>query len=637
MYCYKCMKETEDGVFCPSCGSKLSVETAPHHITPGALLNGKYQIGSFIGEGGFGITYIGRDVNLDIRIAIKEYYPCGFVSRDNSRSNQVTVSAPRNADFFESGKKRFLQEARSLAKFSEEPGIVKVRDYFEENDTAYIVMEYLEGETLSKRVQREGRLEVAPFIQKMIPLMHSLRNFHQEGMIHRDISPDNIMFMKNGTLKLMDFGSARYFTNNELEMSVILKQGYSPEEQYRKKGNQGPWTDVYSLCATIYSCITGVIPENALDRCYNDTVQAPSQLGVQISPEYENAIMRGMAVLPANRFQSVEELLAAFGARVDADPGPGQQSGFDPYKTYPVDQGYSMRPQMGYGAVPPHSGPMTGGPMTGGPMTGGPMTGGSMPGNSMMGGSMTGSATGQKNPIALLSAVIGGGVLIAIIVCLLLVVPNLGDDSSEKEAVETQKVEKSAAVDTSVKDESDEEEEKEEKKDVDNAQDVEIEAVQMKPAEVKKLSNKYWKMTKDHLLKSKASSVIKQQEGVSNLPEYLFDGDIQTNWQEGTAGNGIGEYVSYEFKEVFTVNAMSFQLGNWKTKEYYYGNNRPKTLTIAMGEQSWTVTFPDEWVEFGLKFSSPVRTDNLKMTIDDVYKGSKWNDTVITDIGVWYE
>ncbi len=634
MYCYKCMNETEDGVFCAYCGNRLDAAAALHHLTPGTLLNGKYRIGDFIGEGGFGITYIGRDENLDIRIAIKEYYPCGFVSRDNNNSSKVTVSAQKNADFFENGKKRFLQEARSLAKFSEEPGIVKVRDYFEENDTAYIVMEYLEGETLSKRIGREGRLEAEPFLAKMLPLMHSLKNFHQAGMIHRDISPDNIMFMKNGTLKLMDFGSARYFTNNELEMSVILKDGYSPEEQYRKRGNQGPWTDVYSLCATIYSCITGVIPENALDRLHSDTVQMPSQLGAQISPESENALMRGMAVFPENRCQSVEELLAAFGAV--ADGGQSRQNAFDPYKTYLADEGYDTGPQMGYGGAPPQSaggpmaagpsmgGPMmgramTGGPMTGGPMAAGPTTGGSMTEAPVTGGAMTGPAPYQKKPIILLSALIGAGALIVLMVCLFLVLPNLG--GGEKEAEKTEAVKASGKK----------------KEDGQKADEEEIEAVQMKPAEVKKLSKKYWKVTKDHLLKSTASSVIKQQEGVNNLPEFLFDGDIQTNWQEGTAGTGVGEYVSYEFKEVFTVNAMTFQLGNWKTKEYYYGNNRPKTLTIAMGGQSWTVTFPDEWVEFGLKFSSPVRTDDLKMTIDEVYKGSDWNDTVITDIGVWYE
>lgn len=262
---------------------------------------------------------------------------------------------------------------------------------------------------------------------------------------------------------------------------------------------------------------------------------------------------------------------------------------------------------------------MTGDPMTGGPMAAGPTTGGSMTEAPVTGGAMTGPAPYQKKPIILLSALIGAGALIVLMVCLFLVLPNLG--GGEKEADKTEAVKASGKK----------------KEDGQKADEEEIEAVQMKPAEVKKLSKKYWKVTKDHLLKSTASSVIKQQEGVNNLPEFLFDGDIQTNWQEGTAGTGVGEYVSYEFKEVFTVNAMTFQLGNWKTKEYYYGNNRPKTLTIAMGGQSWTVTFPDEWVEFGLKFSSPVRTDDLKMTIDEVYKGSDWNDTVITDIGVWYE
>lgn len=604
MYCYECMNETDEGAFCVHCGSELSARSAPHHLTPGTLLNGKYLIGNFIGEGGFGITYIGRDVNLDIRIAIKEYYPCGFVSRNNSNSNGVQVTMPQNKDFFENGKKRFLQEARSLAKFSKEPGIVMVRDYFEENDTAYIVMEYLEGENLGKRIEREGRLESAALIERMVPLMHSLEKFHEAGMIHRDISPDNIMSMKNGTLKLMDFGSARYFTNNELEMSVILKPGYSPEEQHRKKGNQGPWTDVYSLCATIYSCITGVIPDNALDRLYNDSLQQPSQMGVAIPAEYENALMYGLAVRPENRCQSVRELIALFGAKTESEEqsfSQEQGSGMDPYKTYYADDGYGDNPGMDRGMGYPSPLPQP------------------------QSVSYSGSVRDSKRLIILLSAVISVCVVITIAVSLLLIVPNLREDKEDSK--KTEEPDKKA--------DSEKSKARDEQKKADS--DGEIEAVQMKPAEVKKLSKKYWKMGKDNLLKSTASSVIKQQEGVSNLPEYLFDGDIQTNWQEGSAGAGTGEYVSYEFKEIFKVNAMTFQLGNWKTEEYYYGNNRPKTLTLAMGDQSWTVTFPDEWVEFGLKFSSPVRTDNLTITIDDVYKGASWNDTVITDIGVWYE
>ncbi|MCI9546448.1 MAG: SH3 domain-containing protein [Lachnospiraceae bacterium] len=332
MYCDVCGKETKSTAFCPYCGKRLGAEGAAHHLKPGTVIGGKYRIEDFIGEGGFGITYIGRDTNLDMPVAIKEYYPCGFAGRDSSDSNSVRVTAADKESFFENGKKRFLQEARSLAKFSKEPGIVTVRDYFEENDTAYIAMEYLEGENLGKYAERNGGMDADELINRMIPLMRSLEKIHEAGVIHRDISPDNIMFQKNGTLKLMDFGSARYFTNNESEMSVILKQGFSPEEQYRKKGDQGPWTDVYSLCATIYSCVTGVIPESALDRLHNDALKPPSQMGVKISAMHENALMTGLAVLPENRCKSVAELMERFG--VDAVREDGKGKSVDPYKTY---------------------------------------------------------------------------------------------------------------------------------------------------------------------------------------------------------------------------------------------------------------------------------------------------------------
>ncbi len=313
MYCFTCMNEMKinRGEFCPHCGHPLKTQTASHHLAPGTILNAKYLIGNFIGEGGFGITYIGKDLNLDVRIAVKEYYPRGLVNRSSDHANTVSVSSsrPGGADFFKKGKWNFLQEARSIAKFPEVQGIVNVRDFFEENSTAYIVMEYLEGENLKKHIQKSGRMEPSECIRLMLPVMASLEKFHQAGMIHRDISPDNIMFMKNGTLKLMDFGSARYFTNQRKEMSIILKQGYSPEEQYRKNGVQGPWTDIYSLCATIYTCITGVKPENALDRLHQDALKRPSQLGVPIRPEQENVLMKGLAVSPEDRWKSVQQLM----------------------------------------------------------------------------------------------------------------------------------------------------------------------------------------------------------------------------------------------------------------------------------------------------------------------------------------
>lgn len=590
MYCYTCMNETDEGRFCRHCGNPIQTQTAVHHLAPGTLLNGKYLIGNFIGEGGFGITYIGKDRNLDIRVAIKEYYPCGYVNRNNDHSNTVTATTSDGEDFFEKGKARFLQEARSIAKFPEEPGIVKVRDYFEENDTAYIVMEYLEGETLSQHIRGKGKMEPAECVSLMVPVMRSLEKFHEAGMIHRDISPDNIMYQKNGTLKLMDFGSARYFANHDMEMSVILKQGYSPEEQYRKTGKQGPWTDVYSLCATIYSCITGVIPENALDRLYKDTLQKPSQLGVSIRADQEDALMRGMAVSLENRCANMGELMAELGIEPVTK---NSQPEFDPYKTYVLNE------EADAGM---HTGPGT------------------------IGASGKDGTPAEADKLKRLTAV----VLIAATICILftvvslvLIVPKLSDGKAE-----------TAKSESSSDDGGSQEKDGKSENDRD---DGTIEVEKIKADEVKKLKKKYWRMNKDDLLKAEASSMIKQEEGVSNLPEYLFDNNIQTNWQEGVKGAGIDEYVSYQFQDEYRICAMSFKLGNWKTEKYYYGNNRPRTLTLSMNGQSWKVSFPDKWEQFGIQFTSPVKTSDLRITINEVYKGTSWNDTVITDIGVWYE
>lgn len=318
-YCYKCMREKQNDGFCPYCGHKNSETDVPHHLNPGTILNGHYLVGNFIGEGGFGITYIGRDLTLDICIAIKEFYPTGYANRNVDVSTNITVTSVEKSTFFSKGKENFLNEARNVARFSAEPGIVNVRDYFEENNTAYIVMEYLDGVNLREYVKQNGRIEPSKMFELMYPLMRSLTKVHNSGIIHRDISPDNIMYMKDGTLKLMDFGSARFFYNEDHSMSVMLKQGYSPEEQYRKKGNQGPWTDVYGLCATIYRCITNVVPEESLDRLHNDDLKKPSELGVKISPVQEKALMYGLAVLPENRCRSMEELLKLLTNQTDID------------------------------------------------------------------------------------------------------------------------------------------------------------------------------------------------------------------------------------------------------------------------------------------------------------------------------
>ena len=313
--CFNCMKEKSKPGPCPHCGfDKSAYETAPHHLPPGTILYGKYMIGRALGEGGFGITYVGWDLNLEMKVAVKEYYPNGFVTRDNGRANTLTILTGPRGEFFQKGVEKFVEEARRLAKFWRLPGIVAVKDYFQENKTAYIVMEFVQGSTLKEMLKGAsgGQLPAEQIFQMMRPVMRSLDKVHEAGLIHRDISPDNLMVEQEGEVKLIDFGAARDFlAEGEKSLSVMLKPGYAPEEQYRSRGRQGPWTDVYSLCATMYRAITGQVPEESLDRMAEDTLKRPSQLGVSLPGWQEEALMKGLAVFQKDRLRSMKELEAA--------------------------------------------------------------------------------------------------------------------------------------------------------------------------------------------------------------------------------------------------------------------------------------------------------------------------------------
>ncbi len=308
--CIKCMNEKESpDQICPHCGfDPFSYRCAPHHLPVYTVLHKRYLLGIVLGEGGFGITYIGMDMGLYIPVAIKEYYPNGTAFREKSGSYLVYTGEAEREEF-QKGRERFIEEARTLAKFQGLPGIVEVKDFFQENDTAYIVMEYLPGITLKNYLKKRGRLSVEETLSMMLPLIDALKEVHKKGVIHRDISPDNIMLMKDGRRKLLDFGGARQMSpDGGRSLSILLKPGYAPEEQYRSRGKQGPWTDIYALCATIYRCITGEVPVEALERCQEDHLQKPHQLGVKISRGKEAALMHGMEVYAKDRFQSMEAL-----------------------------------------------------------------------------------------------------------------------------------------------------------------------------------------------------------------------------------------------------------------------------------------------------------------------------------------
>ena len=318
-YCYNCMSLVGQGsTFCRYCGKNLSESSdmSPYQLKPGTVLQNRYLIGSVLGEGGFGITYIGLDKVLAKRVAVKEFYPAGAAHRASVVSGDVIITRGKEP-MYRRGVERFVQEARSLAAFSSEDGIVDVLDTFQANNTAYIVMEYLEGNTLKALLKTEGVFDAARLIKLMEPVMKSLSVMHRTGFIHRDISPDNIMLTNNGKLKLMDFGSARYFLNQDSELSVMLKQGYAPVEQYSSRSQQGPYTDVYALCATIYTCITGTVPENSLDRSRYDTLVPPSAKGVRISPVHEKALLHGLQPNAAVRSPDMETLMREFNGTVD--------------------------------------------------------------------------------------------------------------------------------------------------------------------------------------------------------------------------------------------------------------------------------------------------------------------------------
>lgn len=313
--CIHCMKEKHSAdEICPFCGSDpKSADIPPYHLQPFSILAGKYLLGMAIGEGGFGITYIGMDLNLEMRVAIKEYYPNGCAVRNCSESNTVLSYSNSAQEVFEKGREKFINEARLLAKCSNLSEIVSVKDFFRENHTAYIVMEYIEGITLKAYLKQNGdHIPAQKTLQMMKPVICSLSKVHDMNLIHRDISPDNIMICNNGSVKILDFGGARdYIFSNEKSLSIMLKPGYAPEEQYRTHGNQGPWTDVYALCATMYRCITGSVPPESLERAYQESLPPIRSISPDCPPAAASAIEKGMSIYPEDRFQSMQELYSA--------------------------------------------------------------------------------------------------------------------------------------------------------------------------------------------------------------------------------------------------------------------------------------------------------------------------------------
>ena len=319
-YCPYCMSSVGEDGLCPTCGPDAgSHAPQPHHLPPGTTLHdGRYLVGRALGSGGFGITYIGRDLKLGIKVAIKEFFPDGRATRNASGSGSNTVSClpGTTPEAFATGRRKFRKEAQILAQLEKLQVVVGVRDVFEENNTAYLVMEYVEGVTMARLAeQRGGRIEPDELFRIVKPLFPALSELHDAGLLHRDISPDNLM-LERGHIRLVDFGCAREGTGERL--TAELKGGYTPIEQYEGLG-YGPWSDIYSLCATLYRCLTGVTPPHALERAAADELKPPSECdGVNLPESQERALLRGLNVRPRRRFRSIRKLeIAIYGTSPD--------------------------------------------------------------------------------------------------------------------------------------------------------------------------------------------------------------------------------------------------------------------------------------------------------------------------------
>ncbi|WP_083900951.1 serine/threonine-protein kinase [Azospirillum sp. B4] len=307
-FCPSCFHDEFVSPLCHLCGAEYRPEyNFGDILDPGQILSGIFKIGRLLGRGGFGATYLALDQTLNVRVAIKEFLPQNICARGQ---DGVTVYPnPATREDFEAGLRQFLSEARTLAQFRNDPGIVSVLQFFEQNNTGYMVMEHLDGQTLERHLASRRRLSAEEAINLLLPVCQSLERCHAVNLIHRDISPDNIFVTKDDHIKLLDFGAARFAAGGRsLNLSVVLKEGFAPFEQYQTNGAQGPWTDVYALTGTLYRLITGALPVPAPDRIGGTELVYPSEAEIAVPGGFEDILHKGLALDPAQRYQTVAAL-----------------------------------------------------------------------------------------------------------------------------------------------------------------------------------------------------------------------------------------------------------------------------------------------------------------------------------------
>lgn len=306
MFCPGCFAEKGSVAVCPFCGYDEAERRTPLVLPHRTVLNGQFVVGKVLGKpGGFGITYLGWDINLATPVAVKEYLPRDYAGRDSDHAS-VMAHSREDASLFRFGLEQFLLEARTLARF-DHPNVVRTRSFFEQNGTAYLVMDYLQGVNLSEYlIARGGRLSEQQAGEIMLPILNGLQEVHAKGFLHRDIKPQNIYVTSTGRPILLDFGAARQaMGERSRSLSVVLTPGFSPYEQYHRRGEQGPWTDIYALAATYYYLLTGHAPPDAPERVATDELIPLNNLVPEASTGLNAAIMQALSLEASERPQDV--------------------------------------------------------------------------------------------------------------------------------------------------------------------------------------------------------------------------------------------------------------------------------------------------------------------------------------------
>lgn len=565
-YCLNCFQLCE-GEKCAACGfEEKSEERLPQHLPAETVVQGRYQIGRVLGQGGFGITYKAYDRELMRVVAIKEYYPADMAQRTQGQNTVTAYQQGEMPLLYQRGKEKFMEEARTLAKFSDFPGIVRLYDCFAENGTAYIVMQFLEGIDLGDYLEgKGGKISGEEAKQILLPVIDALKEVHRTGMIHRDISPQNIFITTTGQIKVIDFGAARAAVlGDEKSRSVLLKPGYAPEEQYRTHGKQGPWTDVYALSATLYRMVTGKVPPDALERLHEGgELPLPSEL----SSEIRYAIQKGMAVRASERFESMEALQdVLYGEKMSEDAWP---------------QRTSIQKQTAY------SGPNDGGNIGERTWTGGQTVYAPV------------SATRKKKrnwPVVLIVSV-SIFLILGMIVFLFYMLMNTSSGSSvENHQAEVQST------------------------------DVQI--------------------TEEPYVQPVFSMITASRKTTATSNNRAYGANLAYDKQTDTAWNvpgGVGEWIELSGETDQKIKGIRILNGYTKySPDYgmwiYYANSRPKDITITFSDGTYLTYTLQDIFQAGsydyqtIDFGETKITKSIRITVNSIYAGNKWNDCCISEI-----